>query len=79
VAELQTAVRDADQLGSPPGRWKARAALGRALHAVGRDDETERAFREASAVIRDVAESLSGERGERFLNAVPVVEVLKAT
>jgi tetratricopeptide (TPR) repeat protein len=78
AAELQTAVRDADRLGSPPGRWKSRAALGRALYALGRDDEAERTFREASDVILSVADGLSGERADRFLNAAPVLEVLKA-
>jgi class 3 adenylate cyclase/tetratricopeptide (TPR) repeat protein len=78
VAQLQTAVRDADRLGSPPGRWKTRAALGRALYALGRDDEAARAFREASDVIRDLAGGLSEGRAERFLNTAPVLEVLKA-
>jgi tetratricopeptide (TPR) repeat protein len=78
VAQLQTAVRDADRLGSPPGRWKTRAALGRALYALGRDDEAARAFREASDVIRDLAGGLSEGRAERFLNTAPVIEVLKA-
>jgi tetratricopeptide (TPR) repeat protein len=77
VAELQTAIRDADRLGSPPGRWKSRAALGRALYAVGRDDEAERTFREASDVIQDVAKGLSPERAAGFLDAAPVLEVLK--
>jgi tetratricopeptide (TPR) repeat protein len=78
VAELQTAVSGADRLGSPPGRWKTRAALGRALYALGRDDEAERRLREASDVIQDVAKGLSRERAERFLNAAPVLEALKA-
>jgi class 3 adenylate cyclase/tetratricopeptide (TPR) repeat protein len=77
VAELQTAVRDADRLGSPPGRWKTRAALGRTLYSLGRDDEAERSFREASSLIREVAGGLSPERAERFLNAAPVLEVLE--
>jgi class 3 adenylate cyclase/tetratricopeptide (TPR) repeat protein len=79
VAELQTAVGDADRLGSPPGRWKSREALGRALYGLGRDDEAERTFREASDVIQDVAKGLPPERAARFLNAAPVLEVLKAT
>jgi class 3 adenylate cyclase/tetratricopeptide (TPR) repeat protein len=77
VAELQTAARNADRLGSPPGRWKSRAALGRALYALGRDDEAERTFHEATDVIQDVARSLSPERAARFLNAAPVLEVIK--
>jgi class 3 adenylate cyclase/tetratricopeptide (TPR) repeat protein len=78
VAELQTAVADADRLGSPPGRWQARAALGRALHAAGDDEGAERAFRESAEIIRDVAARLSLERGERFLTAAPVRELLEA-
>jgi len=77
VAELRTAVRDADRLGSPPGRWRTRAALGRVLYAVGKDEEAARVFREASQVIKDVAGGLSGERAERFLQAPPVHEVLE--
>jgi len=78
VAELQTAVREADGLGSPPSRWKSRAALGRALNAMGRDDEAERAFREASDVIQEVAGSLSPERAASFRNAAPILEVLRS-
>jgi class 3 adenylate cyclase/tetratricopeptide (TPR) repeat protein len=78
VAELRTAVAEADGLGSPTGRWQMRAALARALFAVGDDDGAERVFREASQVIRDVAAGLSAARAERFLTAAPVVEVLKA-
>lgn len=77
AAEVLAAVRDADRLGSPPGRWKTRAALGRVLYATGRDAEAERTFREASDVIHDVARGLSSERAERFLGAAPVLEVVK--
>jgi tetratricopeptide (TPR) repeat protein len=77
-AGLRKAVSDADRLGSPPERWKARAALGRVFYSMGRDDEAERAFHEASDVIQAVADGLSEERADRFLNAAPVLDVLKA-
>jgi tetratricopeptide (TPR) repeat protein len=78
AAELDTTVRDADRLGSPPGRWRTRFALGRAMYAPGRDDEAERAFREAAQIINDVGGGLSAERAERFLRAPAIAEILGA-
>jgi tetratricopeptide (TPR) repeat protein len=76
VEELRTSVREADGLGSPPGRWQARAACGKALYAAGRDDEAETAFREASQIIDGVASSLTPERAKRFLSAEPIQQIL---
>jgi class 3 adenylate cyclase/tetratricopeptide (TPR) repeat protein len=76
LAELQTAVSDADELRGPPGRWRARAALGSALYAKGDDGGAEAAFREAAAVIRDVAAGLSEPRAARFLAADEIRSVL---
>src|SRR5207253_7932218 len=32
LTELRTAMTIADEVGSPPGRWRSRAALGKALY-----------------------------------------------
>ncbi|MCA1707928.1 MAG: hypothetical protein LC808_33500, partial [Actinobacteria bacterium] len=66
----------ADGLGSPPGRWQTRAALGRVLLAGGQDDEADLAFTESRLVINDVATGLSPERAERFLSADQIQEIL---
>ncbi len=76
VAELRLAVEQAEQLGAPPLRWQAQAALARGLYATGDDYGAERAFAAASTVIRDVAASLSAERSVRFLQAEPIRGVL---
>ena len=78
VAELRTAVRESDRLGSPPGRWQARAAFGKALFAAARDDEATSAFTEAGGIISDIASGLAPERAKRLLSADPIREVLKA-
>jgi class 3 adenylate cyclase/tetratricopeptide (TPR) repeat protein len=76
IIELRTAVADADELRSPPGRWRALTALGSARYAVGDDAGAEEAFREAGGVIRDVAAGLSEARAARFLRADEVDSVL---
>jgi class 3 adenylate cyclase/tetratricopeptide (TPR) repeat protein len=78
VAELATAVGEADQLGSPSGRWQARSAYARALLAVGRDDEAGTTFSAAVEIINDVASGLAPGRAERLLSAEPIREVLEA-
>jgi hypothetical protein len=65
-------------LGSPPGRWQARAAFGKALFAAARDDEATSAFTEAGGIISDIASGLAPERAKRLLSADPIREVLKA-
>jgi predicted ATPase len=76
LAELAAAMADADSLGSPPGRWRARAALGSARYAAGDDAGAEAAFRDAAAVVRDVADALSDARASRFLAAEEIRSVL---
>ena len=78
IAELRTAVAGADELGSPPGRWGTRGALGEALYAAGDDDGAGRAFREAAGVIREVAQGLAAERANRLLAAPQVAEIMTA-
>jgi class 3 adenylate cyclase/tetratricopeptide (TPR) repeat protein len=76
VADLKLAVEQADRLDSPPLRWRARGALVKSLYAVGDDRGAERAFGEASKIIREVAEGLAPERSTRYLDAEPVRDVL---
>jgi hypothetical protein len=78
VDQLRTAVGEADRLGSPPGRWQARSAFGKALLAAGRDDEAASAFTEGRRIIDNTASGLAPERAKRLLSADPVQEVLKA-
>jgi class 3 adenylate cyclase len=78
IREIRTAVSIADELGSPPGRWQSRAALGRALFTTGDDDGAAVAYREAGDVIRSMAATLSPEHQKTFLEAPPVQEALKA-
>ena len=77
VAELRSAVRTADSLGSPLMRWQARAALGDALAASGADPITE--YEESTRLIRSIAEGLSQQHAAGFLGAPRVLEALEAT
>jgi class 3 adenylate cyclase/tetratricopeptide (TPR) repeat protein len=76
LPDLRLAAEQADQLGGPMQRWRARAALGRALYAAGDDRGAEHAFGDASSIIREVAAGLAPERSTRFLEAEPIREVL---
>jgi class 3 adenylate cyclase/tetratricopeptide (TPR) repeat protein len=76
VTELERAVTIADALGSPLVRWETRAALASAQRAAGVDPEARQA--EAAAIIRDVASSLSPERGATYLTAPQVRGLLDA-
>ena len=76
--ELRAAVELADSLGSPPGRWSARQRLGRALASTASDDGAGAAFDEAAAIVREVASTLAPERAERFLDAEPIRDLLRA-
>jgi class 3 adenylate cyclase/tetratricopeptide (TPR) repeat protein len=78
ATELGTAVEIADALGSPLLRWQARAALAKALSTGSKGADPEGSLREAVAIIRDVAASLTPERGSAYLAAPPVAEVLEA-
>jgi class 3 adenylate cyclase/tetratricopeptide (TPR) repeat protein len=77
VAQLRTAVAEADGLGTPPARWMGRATLGKALLAAGRDDDAARMFTEARGIIDEVASGLAAERAQRFLAADPIQEILE--
>jgi tetratricopeptide (TPR) repeat protein len=78
LGALRSAVSIADDLIGAPGRWRARAALGRASYALGQDEVAAEAYREARELIETFAGTLSPERSARFLAAPPVDEVLSA-
>jgi tetratricopeptide (TPR) repeat protein len=76
VRELQAAVKVADALGNPSGRWRAKADLGQALIVTGNDAEAEQQLGAAVEIIRDVAASLSEERASRFLATPQIAGIL---
>jgi class 3 adenylate cyclase/tetratricopeptide (TPR) repeat protein len=78
LAELETAVRVADEISATTIRWKSRAALGSALYETGDDRGAETAYREAADVISGYAATLTPDHAAGFLDADPVREVLKA-
>lgn len=78
VRELQAAVKRAEALGNPSGRWRASADLARALEVTGNDAGADVQFRAAADIIREVASRLATDRATRFLAAPQVAGVLKA-
>jgi tetratricopeptide (TPR) repeat protein len=79
IPEVRTAVRIADRLGTPAHRWQTRAALGRVLMAVGKDDGAQTALTEARGVIEAWAATLSAEHAGSLLAAEPVRDALETT
>ena len=79
LAELRTAVDGADRLGTPSGRWQARAALGKALYSTGDDAGAAVAYGEAAKLIRGFAATLTEDHATSFLNAPPITDVLSAS
>src|SRR2546423_11611796 len=63
LRELRAAVRGADALGNPAGRWRAKADLAPALLTTGDDDGAEHAFREAAGIIHETAAGGAPEPG----------------
>ena len=78
TAELRTAVAAADRLGHPPTRWRAYAALARAVGAAGDDETASEASRAASAIIEGFVATLSSAHAERSLGSPAVQEILRA-
>jgi class 3 adenylate cyclase/tetratricopeptide (TPR) repeat protein len=76
---LHDGVALADQLIGPPGRWDARAALGRAAYALGEDDMAAAAYVEAAELVRSFAETLAPARAELLLGAPAIEEILSLT
>jgi hypothetical protein len=77
LAELESAVRGADHLGTPTGRWQSRVQLAQARYATGDDDGAALAFREAAEVIREWAAQLSAEHAASLLGTVEVRRVIE--
>ncbi len=70
--------RSADRLGHPPTRWRAHAALGRALDAARDDEAAAEATRIAASIIRGFATTLRSEHAETVLGSPAVQEILSA-
>ena len=78
TAKLRMAVAGADRLGHPPTRWRAHAALGRALDAARDDEAAAEATRMAASIIRGFATTLRSEHAEPVLGSPAVQEILRA-
>jgi tetratricopeptide (TPR) repeat protein len=76
LGALGVGVTLADELVGPPGRWAARAALGRGAYALGVDERAAAAYAEASELVGTFAATLSSERAARLLRAPSVAEIL---
>jgi histone H3/H4 len=66
----------ADDLVGQPGRWDARAALGRIAYALGQDDVAATAYGEAAELIETFAARLARERAEKFRAGPAIAELL---
>ncbi len=75
LAALRAAVTLADELIGPPGRWRAREALGRVSHLLG-DDDAAAAYAEAGDLIESFAGTLAPSRSARFLAAPAISQIL---
>ncbi|MGI8676745.1 MAG: ATP-binding protein [Nocardioidaceae bacterium] len=73
---LRAGVAIADELVGPPGRWDARAALGRAAYAVGDDDLAATAYGEAAELVETFAHALAPERATRLIQSPAIAEFL---
>jgi hypothetical protein len=78
TAVLRMAVAAADRLGHPPTRWRAHAALARALDAAGDDEASAEATRMAAAIIRDFVATLRSVHAERLLGSPAVQKILRS-
>ena len=76
LAALRAAVTLADELIGPPGRWRAREALGRVSHLLGDDDAAAAAYAEAGDLIESFAGTLAPSRSARFLAAPAISQIL---
>ena len=70
VRALRTAADDADRLGHPPTRWRAHAALARALDAAGDDDGTVAESTSAERIAADFVGTLGPEHADHVSSAV---------
>jgi tetratricopeptide (TPR) repeat protein len=78
TAELRMAVAAGDLLGHPPTRWRAHAALARALDAAGDDEAAAETDRTAAAIVRAFASMLRSGHAEQLLRSPAVQELLRS-
>jgi class 3 adenylate cyclase len=74
---LRAAVAIADGLLGEPGRWHARAVLGRVSYDVGADDEAAAAYAEARRLVDAFSEGLAPEHAASLARS-PVVEEIRS-
>jgi tetratricopeptide (TPR) repeat protein len=77
TTELRMAVGAADRLGHPPTRWRAHAALARALDAAGDDEAAGETNRMGAAIIKAFVATLRSEHADRLLRSPAVQEILR--
>jgi class 3 adenylate cyclase/tetratricopeptide (TPR) repeat protein len=75
---LRAAVKIADDLVGEPGRWDARAGLGRVAYALGKDDEAAAAFGEAAALLDAFSARLTPERAATLAKSPVATEIRSA-
>jgi class 3 adenylate cyclase/tetratricopeptide (TPR) repeat protein len=78
IQALRSAVRIADELVGEPGRWDARAALGRVAYALGKDDDAAEAYRQAVALLDGFSDRLTPEHVATLAKSPVVVEIRTA-
>jgi tetratricopeptide (TPR) repeat protein len=76
IDALRAGVAAADELIGPPGRWDARAALGRGAYALGDDNLAATAYAEGADLVGSFAETLAPERATALLNAPSISQIL---
>ena len=76
LPELRTAIRVADELVNPAGRWGPRAALAAALRETGDEAEGAVVATEAREIVTAFAATLAAGRAAALLGAPPVQELL---
>jgi class 3 adenylate cyclase/tetratricopeptide (TPR) repeat protein len=78
IDALRSAVRIADDLVGEPGRWDARAALGRVAYVLAKDDDAAEAYREAVALLDVFSARLTPEHVATLAKSPVVVEIRTA-
>jgi hypothetical protein len=79
VQTLVASVHLAEQLQTPREVWLGKAALGKALAALGRDQEAETVYGQTLQIIDAIVATLWTPQMRRtFLSAAPILEVYAA-
>lgn len=78
TTELRMSVAAADRLSHPPTRWRAHAALARALEAAGDDEAAAGARRMAASIVEGFVATLRSAHAEPLLGSPAVQEILRA-